>query len=170
MGVAKTIIFPNITTDIIRQFFVFFSFSATPQPMEFLGQGSDLSCSGDHSEGNTRCPNPLGWAGNQTLPQCSRDTADPIAPVRTHSDNSFVVVGLFLFCFVLFYFLLFRAIPMVYRSSQARGGTGAASSQHHSHSNKGSEPRLPPTPQLTATPEPPATEQSQGSNPHPHGY
>uniref|UniRef100_A0A8C3YLS4 Dentin sialophosphoprotein n=1 Tax=Catagonus wagneri TaxID=51154 RepID=A0A8C3YLS4_9CETA len=39
-------------------------------------------------------------------------------------------------------------------SSQARGLTGAVSaSLRHSHSNAGSEPRLQPTPQLTATPD-----------------
>ena len=50
---------------------------------------------------------------------------------------------------------------MAYGSSQARG----ESKLHHSHSNTGSEPRLRPTPQLTATPDPPPTKQGQGSNP-----
>ena len=38
-----------------------------------------------------------------------------------------------------------------------------------SHSNAGSEPRLQPTPQLTATPDRQPTEQGQGLNPQPHG-
>ena len=39
--------------------------------------------------------------------------------------------------------------------SRARGRIGAvAAGLHHSHSNAGSEPRLRPTPQLTATPDP----------------
>ena len=54
-----------------------------------------------------------------------------------------------------FVFLLFLwAAPAAYGGSQARGLIGAvAASLHHSHSNSGSEPRLRPTPQLTATPD-----------------
>ena len=52
-------------------------------------------------------------------------------------------------------FLLFRAIPAVYGGSQARGPIRAlAASLYHSHSNARSEPCLPSTPQLTATPDP----------------
>ena len=47
--------------------------------------------------------------------------------------------------------LLFRAAPAAYGSSQARGQIGAtAAGLHHSHGNMGSEPRLQPTPQLSA--------------------
>ena len=60
--------------------------------------------------------------------------------------------AVFLFvCFVLF--LLFRATPTAYGSSQARGLIGAAG-LHHSHSNARSEPCLQPTPQLMAMPDP----------------
>ena len=52
-----------------------------------------------------------------------------------------------------FFFLLFRAIPMAYGNSQARGPIGAAS-LHHSYSNMGSEPCLQLTPQLMAMPDP----------------
>ena len=49
---------------------------------------------------------------------------------------------------------LFRATPVVYGSSQARGWTGAVvSGLHHSHSNARSEHHLQPIPQLTATPD-----------------
>ena len=49
----------------------------------------------------------------------------------------------------VFLFLLFRAAPVAYGSSQARGRIGAtAAGLHHSHSNAGSEPRLLPTPQF----------------------
>ena len=45
------------------------------------------------------------------------------------------------------------AAPAAYGSSQARGRIGAvAASLCQSHSNAGSEPRLQPTPQLTAMP------------------
>ena len=51
--------------------------------------------------------------------------------------------------------LFFRASPMAYRSSQARGlikATAAGLCQRHS--NAGSKPRLPPTLQLLATLDP----------------
>ena len=44
-----------------------------------------------------------------------------------------------------------------------------AAGLRQSHSNVGSEPRLQPTPQLTATPDPQPTEQGQGLNLQPHG-
>ena len=48
-----------------------------------------------------------------------------------------------IFCFVLF----FRAVPMAYGGSQARGLIVAtAAGLHHSHSNARSEPHLRPTP------------------------
>ena len=53
------------------------------------------------------------------------------------------------FLFVLFF--LFRAIPIAYGSSQARGQIGAAAAGlHYSHSNTGSKPCLQPMPQLVA--------------------
>ena len=55
----------------------------------------------------------------------------------------------------LFIYLLFRATLMAYRRSQARGQIRAtAASQRHNHRNARSEPRLQPTPQLTATLDP----------------
>ena len=60
-----------------------------------------------------------------------------------------------LFSFLFFVFHLFRAAPMAYGGSPARDWTRAvATGLHRSHSNLGSEPRLRPTPQLTATPDP----------------
>ena len=78
---------------------------------------------------------------------------------------------LFLFTYLLFYlFLLFRAAFIAYGGSQAWGRIGAAASGlHHSYSHVGSELRLCPTPQLTATPDPQPTERGQESNPKPHG-
>ena len=56
--------------------------------------------------------------------------------------------------FILFFLCLFapsRAAPAVYAGAQARGPVGAvAAGLRQSHSNVGSEPRLQPTPQLTA--------------------
>ena len=65
--------------------------------------------------------------------------------------------GLFFILFYIFIFCLFafsRAAPAAYGGSQARGPVGAvATGLRQSHSNAGSEPRLQPTPQLTATPD-----------------
>ena len=50
-----------------------------------------------------------------------------------------------------YFFGLFMAAPVAYGSSQAQGPIGAvASGLCRSHSNTGSEPRLPLIPQLTA--------------------
>ena len=72
---------------------------------------------------------------------------------------------LFYFIFLSFVFLSFVVVvvvvaiswaaPTAYGGSQARGPIGAvATGLHQSHSNSGSEPRLRPIPQLTATPDP----------------
>ena len=59
---------------------------------------------------------------------------------------------------------------MAYGGSRARGLIGAtADGLCHSHSNAGSEPRLRPTPQLMATPDPSPTVRGQGSNLQLHG-
>ena len=61
----------------------------------------------------------------------------------------------FSFFFFFFFFLLFRAALAAHGGSQARDPMGAvAASPCHSHSNAGSELRLQPTPELTATPDP----------------
>ena len=53
-----------------------------------------------------------------------------------------------------FFFDLFRATPEAYGGSQVGGLIRATTaSLHHSHSNKGPEPRLQPTSQLMATPD-----------------
>ena len=53
------------------------------------------------------------------------------------------------------FFLLFRATPVAYGSSQTGGPVRAvATGLCYSHSNAGSKPHLQPTPQLMATPDP----------------
>ena len=65
-----------------------------------------------------------------------------------------IPISLGFFC-LFFAFLLFRAVLMVYGSSQDRGQIGATTaSLHHSHSNARSELGLQPTPQFLATPDP----------------
>ena len=56
---------------------------------------------------------------------------------------------------VFLFFFAFRAAPTAYGGSQARGLMGTiGAGLGHSHSNARSEPRLRPTPQLTAMPDP----------------
>ena len=67
--------------------------------------------------------------------------------------------GLNKLCLVhIFFFLsfsLFKATPAAYGGSQTRGQIGAVvASLHQGLSNTGSEPRLRPAPQITATPDP----------------
>ena len=66
-----------------------------------------------------------------------------------------ILFFLFSFSFFFFFFFLsFRAAPVAYGGSQARGPNGAvAAGLSRSHSNSGSKPCLRPTAQLTATPD-----------------
>ena len=58
------------------------------------------------------------------------------------------------FFFLVFFFWLFRGSPGAYGSSQPGAPIrDTAAGLHHSHSKPGSELFLPPTPQLTATPD-----------------
>ena len=69
------------------------------------------------------------------------------------------------------FIIFFRATPLAYGGSQARGQIRAATtSLHHNHSNARSKPHLQATSQLTATPDLQPTEQGQGLNLHPYGY
>ena len=65
---------------------------------------------------------------------------------KVFTDSFFFFFGLFAFS---------RAAPLVYGGSQARGLIGAVvAGLHQSHSNTRSEPRLRPTLQLMAMPDP----------------
>ena len=69
----------------------------------------------------------------------------------------------------VFFAFFFFGCTLAHGASQARGQirAAAAASLCQSHSNMGSELRLGPSVQLTATPDPYPTEQGQGSSPHP---
>ena len=61
----------------------------------------------------------------------------------------------FFFFFLFGLFAISWAAPAAYGGSQVRGGMGVvATGLRQSHSNLGSEPRLQPTPLLTATSDP----------------
>ena len=73
------------------------------------------------------------------------------------TDNTNILMTISHIFFVLFCFvaLFFRAAPVAYGDSQARGLIRAiAAGLHHSHSNTRSELCLRPTPELMATPDP----------------
>ena len=59
-------------------------------------------------------------------------------------------------------------MPAAHASSQARGGIRAIAASLR-HSRTGSKPRLQPTPQLLATPDPRPTERGQGWDSHSQG-
>ena len=70
----------------------------------------------------------------------------------------FYFLNFLFFCLLSFVVVIVVAIswaaPVAYGGSQARGPIeAAATGLRQSHSNAGSEPRLQPTPQLTATPD-----------------
>ena len=80
---------------------------------------------------------------------------DPI-PAFLHSNPIIcLIIIIIIIIVIIFVSCLFRAMPVAYGDSQARGRIGVTdASLHHSHSNLGSEPHLWPIPQLTATPDP----------------
>ena len=78
-------------------------------------------------------------------------------PLNEAFSMSRLVLFFFFFVFLSFFVVVVAiswAAPAAYGGSQARGLIGAvATGLRQSHSNAGSEPRLQPTPQLTATPD-----------------
>ena len=90
-----------------------------------------------------------GKAGKRPVILLKQHVIQSLCCFLSFVSGKFFVFWVLLFCFV------FRAAPVTYGNSQAMDGTGAAAaSLCHSHSNVGSEPRLQPTPQLTAVPDP----------------
>ena len=70
--------------------------------------------------------------------------------------------------FFFLVFCFFRAPPTAYGGCQARGHIeGVAAGLHHSYIDAGPKPRLQPTPQLMAMPDPQPTERGQGLNLNP---
>ena len=86
---------------------------------------------------------------------CAFDPDQPHFADKEHKTLD-LIYGLHIFvCLYCFVFCIFRAAPTAYGASQARDRIrAAAAGLCHSHSNAGSELRLKPTLQLTATPDP----------------
>ena len=77
-----------------------------------------------------------------------------------YNQNITMQILYFDFSIIFFFvFYVFRAAPKTYGGSQAGGPIGAvADSLCHNHSNRESELRLQPTPQLIAPPDPQPTD------------
>ena len=72
-----------------------------------------------------------------------------------NSQVMFMEVAFYFIYVFIFVFCLFRAAPLAYGGSQARGRIGAVTvGLHQSHSNAGSELHLRPSPQRMATLDP----------------
>ena len=105
--------------------------------------------------------NALDW-GKACSPDCSVQIQFAVMnvsccgaaqPRAWRKSEAVVFFSFFFLPFCLFAFSW--ADPSAYGSSQARGQIGAiGAGLSQSHSNAGSEPRLQPTPQLMATPDP----------------
>ena len=75
--------------------------------------------------------------------------------IRVVSYWFYVTKDLFYFYLFIYFLAVSRAAPVAYGGSQARDLIGAvATGLRQSQHNAGSKPRLQPTPQLTATPDP----------------
>ena len=108
-----------------------------------------------HSNSNTRSEPRL-----QPAPQLlQRLVLNPLS----HQGTPVFFIYLFIYFYIIYFILFFIfwsffaiswAAPAAYGGSQARGWIGAvATGLRQRHSNAGSEPRLQPTPQLTAMPD-----------------
>ena len=104
--------------------------------------------------------------GQGSNPHSHRDNAGSFLPHSRKSQSQFLNCIKHLFNRILlyenildFFFFLFRAAPIAYGSSQAKGPIRArAAHQSHSHSNTGCKPHLQPTTQLMASADPQPTE------------
>ena len=97
------------------------------------------------------------YASGVALEKAKRQKVNILINKKFSTPSPALVIFLsffFIFYFILF-FCLFRAKPVAYGGSQARGLIGAtAAGLHHSHSNARFESCLRPTPQLLAMKDP----------------
>ena len=96
----------------------------------------------------------LEWINNKVLLYSTGNYTQ--FPGIYHDGKEHFILFIYFNYFILICPLAFsRVAPTAHGGFQARGLIGAvAAGLHHSHSNVGSKPSLPPTPQLTATPDP----------------
>ena len=85
--------------------------------MEFVGQGSDPSCSCGKAGSLAHCARP----GLKPVFQHSRDTPDPVAPQQELLRSSIFRNSSVLFVSLFVLFCVFTATPAACGSSQARG-------------------------------------------------
>ena len=109
----------------------FFPFLADSWPMEFPGQGPDLSSSCDLSCScsNTRSLTHCARLGMEPVSQCFQDATDRIAPQQ---ELQFFPFYLYLFIY-LFTYLLFRAALSAYGNSRVRCPVTATAMPDLSH-------------------------------------
>ena len=105
-----------------------------------------------------------GWRVSWLLAHISNLYFFPMCSLSTHLV--FKIIYLFVY---LFFFLQMHLWLMEVPSRGAKLELQLPA-LHNSHSNAGSQPHLPPAPQLMATPDPEPTEKGQGSNPHAQGH
>ena len=84
-----------------------------------------------------------------------------ISPTRFRYSFFFLLLLLFFLSFFLFLFFFFLGPYLQWHMEVPRLGGKSAAGHSHSHNNEGSDPRLRPTPQLTATLDPHPTEGGQ---------
>ena len=126
----------------------------TPQPQQHQICAVSLTYTRLHSNAGSLTH----WVRSGIKPTTSWFLVGFLSTVPWWDHLFLFVFCFFCFCFCFCFFCLFafsRAAPAAYRGSQARDWIGAAAAGlRQSHSNKGSEPHLQSTPQLTAKPDP----------------
>ena len=90
----------------------------------------------------------VAWSGSRHY--CGFTSyCSPLTLLLEPQEPNFSPSNILSLIYIYFLFLLLRAVPTAYGSSQARGQIGATGAViHHGHSYTVSEPCLRPTPQL----------------------
>ena len=123
-----------------------------PQPL--VWRFTDNSGVGSSSDSFLSAPD---WEGAAFPSSAGPPCPWGLVPEDSHTDlcsprGLLWILSSFFCCCCLFAFC--SAVPAAHGGSQARGPVGAvAAGLRQSHSSTGSEPRLRPRPQLTATPD-----------------
>ena len=134
-------------------FFLIFLFMATPAAYGSFPAKGRMGVAGRHSQSNAESL--AHWAKPGIEPASSQRQHPVLNPISHNRSSNYTSIFFLCVCVCMSIFAISRAAPTEYGGSQARGRIGSiATSLHQSHSNVGSKPRLWPTPQLTAMPDP----------------